>query len=140
MAAKNSTNPLYETVNRDQDVISLLSILLSVCVKNLSGTKMDPLFDAVQIISTTLTYTRKQSISNSNFGDAVLDQVLDTTSQCSIFIFGEIYHTKVLCGDGCLTFATYSVIVWHTNLLHLTSLSRTAYPAVHVRISRINTT
>ena len=75
-AAKNSTKPLYTTVHTERDVVALLSILLSVCVKNLSGRKVDPLYDGLQIISSTLSYSQKQGISNSNFGDAVLDQVL----------------------------------------------------------------
>ena len=46
VATKNSTIPLYETVNIERDVVGLLSILLSVCVKNLTGTKVDPFYDA----------------------------------------------------------------------------------------------
>ena len=56
-AAKNSTSPLYETVNKERDVVSLLSILLSVCVKNLLGRKVDPLYNGLQIISSTLSYS-----------------------------------------------------------------------------------
>ena len=33
-AAKNSTTPLYTTVHTERDVVAVLSILLSVCVKN----------------------------------------------------------------------------------------------------------
>ena len=47
VAAKNSTSPLYDTLNKERDVVSLLSILLSVCVKNLSGKKVDPLYDGL---------------------------------------------------------------------------------------------
>ena len=46
-AAKNSTSPLYETVNKERNVVSLLSTLLSVCVKNLSGKKVDPLYNGL---------------------------------------------------------------------------------------------
>ena len=65
------------------------------------------IFNAIHIISITLAHTKKQGISNSNFGDAVIDQVLATTSQCGVFAFRENYHVKVLCDDGSLTFATY---------------------------------
>ena len=88
VAAKNSTSPLYDTVNKERNVVSLLSILLSVCVKNLSGKKVDPLYDGLQIIPSTLSYSQKQGISNSDFGDAVHDQILATTSQCGVFAFG----------------------------------------------------
>ena len=99
-AAKNSTKPLHATVHTERDLVALLSILLSVCVKNLSGRKVDPLYDVLQIISSTLSYSKKQGISNSDFGDAVLDQVLATTSQCGVFAFGERYHKIVLSDDG----------------------------------------
>ena len=99
-AVKNSTKPLYATVHSERDVVALLSILLSVCVKNLSGRKVDPLYNGLQIISSTLSYSQKQRISNSDFGDAVLDQVLATTSQCGVFTFRERYHEKVLSDDG----------------------------------------
>mmetsp|Transcript_1852 Transcript_1852/g.2120 ORF Transcript_1852/g.2120 Transcript_1852/m.2120 type:complete len:158 (-) Transcript_1852:301-774(-) len=58
-AAKKSTVPLFETMNKERDVVGLLSILLIVCVKNLSESKVDPHLDALQIISSTLSYTQK---------------------------------------------------------------------------------
>ena len=99
-AAKNSTSPLYDTVNKERDVVLRLSILLSVCVKNLSGRKVDPLYDDLQIVSSTLSSSQKQGISNSNFGDSVLDQVLAAMSQCGVFAFRERYHEKVLSDDN----------------------------------------
>ena len=39
-AAKNSTSPDYKQTHKD----------LSVCIKNISGTKVDPLFNALKII------------------------------------------------------------------------------------------
>ena len=38
-AAKNSTTPLYATVHTERNVVALLSIALSVCVKNFWGGK-----------------------------------------------------------------------------------------------------
>ena len=49
-------------------------------------------------------------ISNNDFGDAVLDQVLATTSQCNVFVFEENYCTKVLCDDSGLKFANYHAL------------------------------
>ena len=111
-AATNYTNPLFGTVNKDEDVVGLLSILLPVCVKNLSGTKMDPHYNALQIMSFTLTYIKKKGISNNNFGDAVLDQVLATRSQYDVFVLVEIYHAKVLHGEdeGGLALANYHAL------------------------------
>mmetsp|Transcript_40073 Transcript_40073/g.43480 ORF Transcript_40073/g.43480 Transcript_40073/m.43480 type:complete len:101 (+) Transcript_40073:1-303(+) len=47
--AKNSTNPIFETINKEQDVVYLLSILLSVCVEKLPGPKVDPHLYTLQI-------------------------------------------------------------------------------------------
>ena len=46
-AAKNFVVPFFETVNTEKDVVGLLSILLSVCVKNLSRSKVDLHLDAL---------------------------------------------------------------------------------------------
>ena len=46
-AAKNSTNIDYNQTHKDRCVISLLKIHLSVYIKNISGTKMDSLYDAL---------------------------------------------------------------------------------------------
>ena len=59
-AAKNSTVPLFETVHKEQDIVGLLSIHLSVRVKNLSGSKVDPHLDACTIFSSTLSYAQKK--------------------------------------------------------------------------------
>ena len=40
-AVKNSTVPLFKTIHKDYNVVGLLSILQLICVKNLSGSKMD---------------------------------------------------------------------------------------------------
>ena len=95
-AAHNSTTPSYVDTHKDCCVTSLLNILLLVCVKNISRTKVNHLYDGLQIISSTLTYTQKPGVSNSNFGDAVNDQVLATISQHGIFVFQVNYHKKVL--------------------------------------------
>ena len=106
-AVKNFSNPLFETVNKEQDVVGLLFIVVSVCIKNLLGTKVEQHFDALEIISSTLTYTQKQCISNNDFGDVVIDQVLATMSQYSVFIFGEYYHAKVLHNNDGFTLVNY---------------------------------
>ena len=59
------------------------------------------------ILSTTLFYTQKKSIFNHGFGDAVLDQVLATQSQCGVFVLGENYYPKVLSNGGNLIFKDY---------------------------------
>lgn len=56
VTAKNSTLPLFETLNSKQDFVELLSIFLSLSIKNLSGTKVDPLYGALQISSSILMY------------------------------------------------------------------------------------
>ena len=71
---------------------------------------MDPHYHVLRIISSTLTYVQKKGISNNNFGDTVLDQILATTSQCSVFVFGENYHAKVLRDNGGLTLANYHIL------------------------------
>ena len=38
-----------------------------------SGTKVDPLYEGLQIIPSTLSYTQKLGVSNSSFGDATND-------------------------------------------------------------------
>ena len=49
----------------------------------------------------------RASISNHDFGDAAFDQVHATQSQCSVFVFGDNYHTKVLVDNGNLTLRNY---------------------------------
>ena len=58
-AAENSTSPDYKQTHKDCSVMSLLKIPLSVCIKNISGTKVDPLYSVLQIILSTLSYTQK---------------------------------------------------------------------------------
>ena len=41
-AVKNSAVPLFKTILKDYNVVGLLSILRLICVKNLSGSKVDP--------------------------------------------------------------------------------------------------
>ena len=63
---------------------------------------MDPHYEVLQIIPSTLSCTQKKGISNNKFGDAVINQVLATISQCSAFMFKENHHAKVLRNDGNL--------------------------------------
>ena len=74
--AKRSISPDFKTVHKDRDVVSLLSILRSVCVQNLTRSKVDPYLEHLKIITTTLSDAQKKGASNHNFGDTVHDQVL----------------------------------------------------------------
>ena len=58
---RNSTTPLFESVHKDHDVVELLSIFRLICVKNLSGFKVDPYLDQLKILTTTLSYTQKRA-------------------------------------------------------------------------------
>ena len=99
-AAKNSTVLLFETVHKDRNVVGLISILRLICGKNLPRSKVDPYLEQLKILSTTLSYAQTKGISIHDFGNAVYDQVLATLSQCSVFVFGDNYHTKVLSDDS----------------------------------------
>ena len=57
-AAKNSINPDFVDTHNKRCIVSLLSILLSVCIKNISGINADLLYDGLQIILSTLSYTQ----------------------------------------------------------------------------------
>ena len=96
VSAQNLTNPNYIDTHKKRCIVSLLSILLSVYIKNISGTKVDYLYDGLQTISSTLSYTQKPGVYNSNFGNAVNDQVLATMSQCGVLELGGNYYKKVL--------------------------------------------
>ena len=98
--AKNSTTSLFETVHKKRDVVGLLSILRSICVRNLSRSKLDPYLEQLKILSTTLSHVQIKGISNHNFGDAVYDQVNATQRQCGVFAFSDNYHAKGLSDDG----------------------------------------
>ena len=54
-AGKNSTTPDYATAHKSQCVVSLLSIHLLIYVKNITITKVDPLYDGLQVSSATLS-------------------------------------------------------------------------------------
>lgn len=81
VAAKKTTSPLSETVNSKEYGMGLLFFtFVSMCQE------LDPKYYAIPIIFFTFTYTHKNGISNSDFGDAVLDQVIYITSQCGFFL------------------------------------------------------
>ena len=105
--AKRSVFPDFVTVHKDRDVVDLLSILRSICVQNLTGSKVDPYSEHLKILTSTLSYTQKKGVSNNKFGDAVLDQVSAAQSQCGVFAFGENYHIKVLNDDGVSNLKDY---------------------------------
>ena len=73
IAVKSSTCLLFETIHKEQDVVVLLSILRLICIKNLSGSKMDPYLEQLTILSTTLSHTQRKGIANHDFGGAVVD-------------------------------------------------------------------
>ena len=91
-------------------VVYLLSILLSVHVKNIPGPKVNPQSYTLQIILATKSNTcfvNDRGIPNIDFGDTAVDQVLATWTQHGVLVFGENYHSKVLFNDGNLTFTNY---------------------------------
>ena len=51
-------------------VVYLLSVLLSVCVKNVPGSKVSNMY-----------FVNDRGISNIDFGDTIVDQVLATWTQ-----------------------------------------------------------
>ena len=92
--AKRSVSPYFSTVHKNRDVVGLLSILCSICVQNLTGSKVDPYLEHLKILISTLSYAQKKGVSNHDFGDAVLDQVFAAQSQCGIFAFGKTITSK----------------------------------------------
>ena len=71
---------------------------------------MDPHLYTLQIISSTRSNTcfvNNRGISNNDFGDTVVDQVLPTRIQRHVFVFGVSYYSKVLVNDGNLTLTNY---------------------------------
>ena len=98
--AKRSTTPDFVTVQQEQDVVGLLKILQSICVQNLTSSKVDPFSKHLKIQTSTLSYVQTKGKTNNEFGDAVLDQVTAAQSQYGVFVFGEQYHIKVLSDDG----------------------------------------
>ena len=140
--AKNSTNPNYVVTHKKRCVVSLVSILLLICIKDISGTKVDPIYNGLQIISSTLSYTQKPGVSNSDFGDAVNDQVLASMSQYRVFYLGEVITRK--CSlikvppssyiKQCQYLTKLKLIIWLVNSLHHASLLKTAHPVVPVCI------
>ena len=105
--AKRSTSPDFTTVVQEQDVVGLLSILQSICVKNLTSSRVDPYSEHLKIQASTLSYVQTKDVSNDDFGDAILDQVTATQSQCGNFVFGEQYHLKVLSDNGLSSLSDY---------------------------------
>ena len=73
--AKRSFAPDFKTVHKDCDVVGLLSILRSICVQNLTGSKVDPYLEQLKILTSTLSYIKK-GVYNHDFDDAVHDQIL----------------------------------------------------------------
>ena len=98
--AKWSISPDFKTVHKDRDVVGLLSILRSICIQNLTGSKVDPYLKYLKIMTSTLSYAQKKGVSNHSFGGAVHDQGFAAQSQCGAFAFEENYHIKVLSNDG----------------------------------------
>ena len=97
---KQSTNPDFMTIQRDQDVVGLLKILQAICVQNLTGSKVDLFAEHLKILASTLSYVQRKVKINNEFGDAIIDQVTAAQSQYGVFSFREQYHIKVLSDDG----------------------------------------
>ena len=81
-------------------MVGLLNILQSICVQNLTSSKVDPFSEHLKIQASTLSYVQKKDVTKNNFGEAILDQVTAAQSQYGVFVFGEQYHIKVLNDDG----------------------------------------
>ena len=105
--ATRSTTPLFADVQTDQDVVGLLKILQAICVQNLTESKVDLFCEHLKILASTLSNTQKKGKFNNEFGDAVVDQVSATQSQCDVFAFGERYHIKVLSDGGLSDLTDY---------------------------------
>ena len=63
--AKQSTSPDFTTVQQEQDVVGLLSILQSICVKNLTSSRVDPYSEHLKIQASTLSYVQTKDVSLS---------------------------------------------------------------------------
>ena len=104
--AKRLITPLFEIVHKERDVV-LLSILWSICIKNLFRSKVNLYLEQLKIFSTTLFHVQIKGISNHDFGDAIHNQVFTTQSRCGVFAFGDNYHAKVLSDDGYTSLKDY---------------------------------
>ena len=69
--AKRSITPIFEAAHNERDVVSLLSIFRSICLQNLTGSKVNPYLKQLKILSSTLSYVKTKGISNHDFCDAV---------------------------------------------------------------------
>ena len=70
---KRSISPDFKTVHKERDIVGLLSILRSICVQNLTGSKVDPYLEHLKIMTSTLSNAQKKGVSNHHFGDAIYD-------------------------------------------------------------------
>ena len=59
--AKRSITPNFKTVHKERDVVGLLSILRSICVQNLTRSKVDLYLKQLKILSSTLSYVQKRA-------------------------------------------------------------------------------
>ena len=57
--AKRSVSPDFVTVQKNRNVVGLLSILRSICVQNLTGSNVDPYLEYFKILTSTLSYAQK---------------------------------------------------------------------------------
>ena len=80
--AKQSTIPVFVTVQRDRDVVGLLKILRLICVQTLTGSKVDLFSEHLKILSSTPSYAQKKGESNNEFGDAVIDLCCPELMRC----------------------------------------------------------
>ena len=105
--AKRLTTPLFEIVHKERNVVRILSILCLICVKNLSGSKVDLFMEQLKILPTTLSHVQTKAMFNHDFGDTIYDQVFATQSQCGVFTFGYNYQANVLSDDGSYSLKDY---------------------------------
>ena len=59
--AKRLITPNFKTVHKERAIVVLLSILCSICVQNLTGSKVDPYLEKLKILTSTLSYVQKRA-------------------------------------------------------------------------------
>ena len=59
--AKRSIVPLFETVYKKRAIVGMLPILHSICVQNLTRSKVDLYLEQLKTLSSTLSYVQKRA-------------------------------------------------------------------------------
>jgi hypothetical protein len=83
-------------VEKDKDLVQFLLVLRSVCAQNNGAVKVDEEYQNLHTLHSAVAFKQKNTVSNSDFAEEVLDRYGSAIFTCGKFCFGQSIYDKVL--------------------------------------------